>query len=70
MLLVYPRATGRGETEIVIAENHDCVLHVLTPEQAVQFATRLLSVALEEAALARSAHFLSGGEVIDGGSQS
>lgn len=66
MLLIYPRATGRGETEIVIAENHDCVLHVLTPEQAVQFATRLLSVALEEAALARSAYFLTGGEFVDG----
>ena len=65
MLLIYPRATGRGETEIVIAENHDCVLHVMTPEQAVQFATRLLSVALEEAALSRSAYFLSGGEVVD-----
>lgn len=69
MLLVYPRATGRGEAEIVIAENHDCVLHVMTPEQAVKFATTLLSVALEESALARSARLLSGSHAVDGGSE-
>jgi hypothetical protein len=54
MLIVYPRATGRGQTEIVIAENHDCVLYAMTPEHAVRFATSLLSIALEEAALSRS----------------
>lgn len=69
MLLVYPRATGRGEAEIVIAENHDCVLHVMTPEAAVRFATTLLEVALEEATLARSVRFLSGSHPVDGGSE-
>lgn len=53
-LIIYPRATGRGEAEIVVARDHDCVLHVLTPDQAVRFATDLLNVAQEEMRLARS----------------
>lgn len=53
-LIIYPRATGRGEAEIVVARDHDCILHVLTPDQAVWFATSLLNVAQEEMHLARS----------------
>jgi hypothetical protein len=71
MLIVYPRATGQGRAEIVIAENHDCVLHTMTPEQAVRFATSLLSIALEEVALSRSVFGLvdASGEAVDGKGQ-
>lgn len=60
--LVFPRATGRGSAEIVVALGKDCQVFSLSTDEAVRFATQLLVVAREEAALASAVSVLAEAE--------